>query len=433
VETEITRQRTIFLIFTILMLTGVAAYEYTVTRPQPEMTQTQSPKNLTRTINVGVFSSTDSNYPLYKFLSKQATRDFGDYCNRTGVAVRLNVTLGNAAGQPQKALEFTQMCNKTGIKVIVGFGWSSYFCSGAYGYANKSGMILISPSSTSPTYNMKDHVYRLCSDDVTTPSRIMAKVLIDRGVESIVLIRRGDSWADLFYNLFKTNYEGLKGSIISEARYDPDATQFDEYMSNVSTVLEKAIESQGADKVAVFLIGYDETSDILISAQKYAPLLNVTWYGTEGSVNLPSVLAKAPAIGVKVRLIAPSLIKIDSESLTRITSLWLASEEYKKTGAPSTLSFYDANIYDSIMVAALTLLRSNSTDATTLEAVLPAVTESYIGATGSILLDDNGDRTALNYDLWTYLNVNGENKASICGQYDAAVDKITWNAGFIPP
>jgi branched-chain amino acid transport system substrate-binding protein len=414
------------------MLAGVATYAYTVTRPQSEITQTQLPKNVTRTINVGVFSSTDSNYPLYKFLSKQAALDFEDYSNRTGVAARLNVTLGNAAGQPQKALEFTQMCNKTGIKVIIGFGWSSYFCSGAYGYANKSGMILISPSSTSPTYDMKDHVFRLCSDDVTAPSRLMAKVLIERGVESIVLVRRGDSGADLWYNLFKSNYEGLGGSIISDVRYDPEATQFDENMSNVSTVLEKTIESQGADKVAVFLIGYDETSDLLISAQKYAPLLNVTWYGTEGSVNLPSVLVKAPAAGVKVRLIAPSLTKIDTESLTRITSLWLASEEYKKTGAPATLSFYDANIYDSIMVAVLTLLQSNSTDATTLEAVLPAVAASYSGATGSIFLDDNGDRTGLNYDLWTYLNVNGEYKASICGQYDDAVDEITWDEALFP-
>jgi branched-chain amino acid transport system substrate-binding protein len=417
----------------MLMLTGVAAYAYTVTRPQPEITQTQSPKNVTRTVTVGVFSSTDSNYPLYKFLSKLATRDFGDYCNRTGVAARLNVTLGNAAGQPQKALEFTQMCNKTGIKVIVGFGWSSYFCSGAYGYANKSGMILISPSSTSPTYDMRDHVFRLCSDDVTAPSRIMAKILIDRGVESIVLVRRGDSWADLFYNLFKSNYEGFGGSIISDVRYDPEATKFDKYMSNVSTVLEKEIESQSADKLAVFFIGYDETSDCLISAQKYASLLNVTWYGTEGSVNLPSVLMRATATAIKVRLIAPSLTKIDTESLTRITSLWLASEEYKKAGAPATLSFYDANIYDSIMVAALTLLQSNSTDTTTLEADLPAVAASYNGATGRVFLDDNGDRTGLNYDLWAYLNVNGENMASICGHYDAALDKITWNKFLIPP
>jgi ABC-type branched-subunit amino acid transport system substrate-binding protein len=85
------------------------------------------------------------------------------------------------------------------------------------------------------------------------------------------------------------------------------------------------------------------------------------------------------------------------------------------------------------MVAALTLLKSNLTDATTLKATLPGVAASYSGATGRVLLDNNGDRTNLNYDLWAYLNVNGENKASICGQYNATVDKIIWDETLIPP
>jgi branched-chain amino acid transport system substrate-binding protein len=423
---EISKGGRIIILLAILTILGTTVYTYMKVVAPPEI-QVPVAKNTTRVINIGVFSSTDSNYPIYKFLSEQAVKDFNEYCNKTGVDARLNVTLGNAMGIPGNALEFTQQCNKTGIKMIVGFGWSSFFCSGAYGYANNSGIILFSPSSTSPTYNIKDHVFRFCGVDIYPMSKIITKILEEKGVESLIVLRRGDSWSDGFINIFKADYEQTGGSIISEARYVAEVWKFDEYLSEIQPVLEEAVEKNGVERVGILIAAFDETVNILSDAGKYPSLLNVTWYGTDGTANLKTIPEKAPEEAIRVGLISTIPTDIETKALNNITTLWLSTEEYKKAGGPSKIGFYDANIYDCIMVGALSALKVPSLDFESLKLVIPTVAADYNGLTGKVLLDEYGDRTGLNYDIWGYFKVNGECKAAICGQYSAAADEISWN------
>ena len=438
-------QRVWLLAFTALLIVTAAGVAYSLS----QSSNTGTPNNDTqpaapRVINIGVFSSTTEIKPIYEFLAEQAQKDFNDYCNRTGRNAVLNFTLGDAKGQPVNAKDFTIMCNKTGIRVVVGFGWSSFFCSTAYNFANQSGMVLLTPSATSPTYHKKDHVYRLCLDD-SEQARILTRLLIDREVESLVIIARGDSWADAQIKLYiEPLFTASGGTIQARIDYPPEVfiddstgaiTDSPEKITAVLTEAEKAlIEANNAHPgggTAVLLLGLDETAYILKAASEYPTLMAAPWFGEDGTADNKEIMAKAPEAASSVRLISTKLRNPESDLGQKLNALWLGSAS-AGSGA-GILDYTNLNIYDCVMLGALAQLEANGTNSQAIREAIPRVSATYQGATGQVMLDETGDRTGMGFDLWGYFTVNGVCESKICGRYDGVSHAFAWDEALVKP
>ncbi|MDP2899493.1 MAG: ABC transporter substrate-binding protein [Candidatus Bathyarchaeota archaeon] len=431
-------QRVWLLAFTALLVVTAAGAAYSLTQSgnkgaQNEGNQPTAP----RVINIGVFSSTTANHPIYKFLAEQAQRDFNDYCNRTGRNAVLNVTLGDAKGQPVNAKNFTVMCNKTGIRLVVGFGWSSFFCSSAYTFANQSGMVLLTPSATSPTYHMKDHVFRLCVDD-SEQARILTRLLIDRGVQSLVIIARQDSWSDMQIKfVIEPMFTASGGSIQARIDYplteSPEATAaIDSRLAEAEKALIEANDAHPGGGVAVLLLGFDESAYVLKAASKYPTLMEAPWFGEDGTANNKEILAKAPEAASSVHLISTKLRNPETELAQKLNALWLSTTSVTAGGA-GILDYTNTNIYDCVMLGALSLLEANGTSFQAIREAIPKVAATYEGATGPVVLDETGDRTGIDFDLWGYFTVNGVCESKICGRYNATNQTFTWDEALVKP
>jgi len=97
-----------------------------------------------------------------------------------------------------------------------------------------------------------------------------------------------------------------------------------------------------------------------------------------------------------------------------------------------SLGYYDANIYDCCWVMALSVLEAGSAEGKEVIEFLPDVATAYNGATGAIILDENGDRDAVDYALWGYFEVDGELRCLRCGLYNCTTDSVTWDEELKP-
>jgi len=438
-------QRAWLLAFVALTVVSAASlayyYSWSGERTSTEVTTPTPAPLATRVIRVGVFSSTQSNYPIYKFLADEARRDFNDFCNRTGVDARLEVTLGDAEGQPANAKQFTIKCYQAGIRVVVGFGWSSFFCSSAYTYANseETPMIIFSPSSTSPSYHTVDNVFRLCEDEGEA-SKVAVQLLKERGIKSLVVIARNDSWADLSFETYiEPLFTGLGGEIEGWFAYPPDI--FPNTMNSDSgpdrgrmmwfesriASAEAAVKQAMADhpgEVGVLLLAFDEASYILNATSSCPSLLDVPWFGLDGTANTPMELATASEAAERVILLSPKLRNPESELGRRLNERFLSSGMTAGVGEENVVDFTNANIYDCVMLAALAQLRANTTDVATLRETIPMVASAYTGATGPVILDETGDRIGIDYDIWGHATGGAP---AIFGRYDATTETFTWD------
>jgi ABC-type branched-subunit amino acid transport system substrate-binding protein len=98
-----------------------------------------------------------------------------------------------------------------------------------------------------------------------------------------------------------------------------------------------------------------------------------------------------------------------------------------------SLGYYDANIYDCCWVMVLSVLEAGTADGTEVAKVLPEVAAGFTGATGPCILDENGDREGVDYDLWGYFEVDGTCESLRCGTYHHESDSVEWDEALMPP
>ncbi|MEM4827405.1 MAG: hypothetical protein QXK07_05125, partial [Desulfurococcaceae archaeon] len=87
---------------------------------------------------------------------------------------------------------------------------------------------------------------------------------------------------------------------------------------------------------------------------------------------------------------------------------------------------YTYFVYDIAWTLALALDAVGRYDPVAVKEALPLILERYMGASGVVRLDENGDRTLASYDLWAIVFEAGKYEWKIIGLYDGVTGRITW-------
>jgi len=157
-------------------------------------------------------------------------------------------------------------------------------------YANDSGIILISGSSTAPSLAIKnDTTFRLVPDDDTLAHNLVA--LMNReGIKVIIPLARKDVWGDGMLNAVKKEF-GLKGGTMLDAvRYYPSTENFSHELSLLHSEVIRAVEVNGNSSVAVCVAAFDEILPIFSQANSDPVLSSVRWYDCDTSAIALSVI-----------------------------------------------------------------------------------------------------------------------------------------------
>ncbi len=115
---------------------------------------------------------------------------------KLGMDTTIEFLIDDATGQAAVHLEKVQGYKSMDINVFIGGGWSSQ-AQAALSYCNDNDMLMWSSSSTSPLLAIADdNLLQDVSRLILIQAPAIAEMLVSHGIEAIVLIYRGDAWAD---------------------------------------------------------------------------------------------------------------------------------------------------------------------------------------------------------------------------------------------
>ena len=182
---------------------------------------------------------------------------------------------------------------------------------------------------------------------------------------------------------------------------------WDQDLRSLSSKLNQAISIYGVNKVAVYIVAFDEVVPIFIQAQSHPVLSTVKWYGSDGSA-LNNKLVKnteSATFSVKTNFLNP-IYGVENDNNGDFKHI---VSQIKKV----LTELLDLMLVLLMIHYGLAVLAENDTKATNninyLKNTLVRIADSYNGVTGNTELNQNGDRKYGDYDFWAVARNNNTN------------------------
>jgi branched-chain amino acid transport system substrate-binding protein len=378
-------------------------------------------------IKVGVIASTTSGFETTKpFYEQILQQDINAYMaklpdHRFNPRHEFEFIVKDAQGDAAKHLELVEEFHDDGVDLVIGGGWSSQAAE-SLNYVNNNGMLLFSASSTAPVLAIpNDNLFRMCVDDLKQGPAI-AEMLHSKGKKSVIVFHRDDAWGNGLFDAIKPEFEAKGGKILERIVYPPDTVDFTNYLQ---TAENKANAASAAEKpVAIELISFSESVNIVLGAENYPTIYDLEWFGCDGTAFTEALLEDAPDQSVKLKIYSTICAPDHSSKYEEIAARYEAL-------LGQYFSYYSACNADIAWVIAMAVLEVKPSGGPPLKAtdvikVIPDVASRCYGYSGWCLLNEAGDRHTSNYEIWGYGMVDGEPNYVYFGMYDSITGTITW-------
>jgi ABC-type branched-subunit amino acid transport system substrate-binding protein len=364
---------------------------------------------------------------------KIALKDINEHFSKANSTTRIELIVEDTKTDPNIAIEKIKALKSQGVQIVIGPATSAAV-SAVKEYADKNGILLISPSSTAPQLSIpNDNLYRLVPDD-SHQAQAMAKKMWQDGVRVIVPMWRSDIFGEGLYLALKADFEKLGGRVIDGIGYKPPTGDFSASLHRINFIfweqdlkalesrVNEAVKQYGADKVGVYAVSYDEIVPIMIQAARHQGLSVVKWYGSDGSALNAGLVKNEDAANFAFKTsFSNPIYAVDDEKNERFIEV----NDHITKEIGHTHRSYAELAYDALWVAALTyddeavatlqvsqeIGDGHNNDTAILRKIFLNVASSYEGITGKTILNDAGDRVSGSYDFWSITSKNDEEHA----------------------
>jgi len=371
-----------------------------------------------RTIQIGYITASTSGLETAQPLVKEIiTKDINEYLDNLAYDTQVEFLIDSADGQAAVHLEKVQSFKSMDVTIFLGGAWSSQ-AQAALGYVNDNDMLMISSSSTSPLLSIPDdRLFRTCPTDLVQAPAI-ANMWESWGADAILIVQRGDSWADGIYNVLIPVLEEKGIAVIERVRFAAEVTEFSSYLATMDSVLAEAIEEYGAEHVGIQTMMFDEMVVMVTQTIDYPNTRKVVWMGTESSGRSQRMLDDGDGLQADLGMFSSLMTPAKSWKWTKL------EEDYFNVVAQPA-SFYTAADYDAAWCLALSAIEAGSVYAHDIAPLWPEVPRNFWGASGWVDLDDNGDRKPGIFDIWGFTR-DGTGFTTF-GQYNGIELVVNWD------
>lgn len=383
----------LFLVIFVLFLSGCVQYNKGSPLPANASKGTFPTTNAANDILIGALLPLTGELSFSGQAAKSVLELAAEDLDANGMKVRLAIE--DTETNSQVALEKLKKLKESGVILVIGPD-SSEELEAVKPYADENSIILISHGSTAPSLAIAgDNVFRLLPDD-THQAKATAALMQKDGIKAVVPIWCSNVWGDDLSKATKTRFESLGGTVLDGIRYDP-RTDFSAELDTLDSKVNQAVSKYGKDKVAVYFIGFDKVGTLFTKAQN-SSVSKVKWYGSDGTAFDDDLLNNRDAARFAAKTgFSNPFYSIEMEDI-----------EKRVKARQGTSHAFGIIAYDALWLATLTYIDSNkSTDIDVLKKSLIKTAESFSGATGSIELNEAGDRKFASYDFWAIKEKNG--------------------------
>ena len=321
-----------------------------------------------------------------------AKRDFESiYPNIT-----LELKIEDTASDPATALKELESMHKMGIRMVVG-PLSSAEVDAVRAYAESNGMILTA-LSTATDLAVDDTVFRFNMND-SRQAEALAALMKDEKIEYVIPLFRADIYGEGFNRTFATEFETHGGVVDEGIKYAPGEIDLASAVALLKAKISNAISAQGADKVAVLLISFDEAGQILEEAADLK-VPAVRWFGTDSTAMNNAISSNHKAAEFAATSNFTSSIEDFGVAFHPFVPSNAVSEHLKEKvidqlgRVPEPT--YQQN-YDMLWLAGLTLMNAGSVD---LKDTTYKVASRTYGFSGPLEFDAFGDREFGHYGFY---------------------------------
>jgi len=344
---------------------------------------------------------------------KIATKDINEYLSKTHSSIGIKLVIEDSQSNPSVSLERLKHLATEGVKIVIGPATSAAV-QGVKNYADKNGIVLISPSSTAPSLAIAgDNLFRFVPDD-RHQAQAISKMMWNDGIRVVVPFWRTDVYGNDLVKATKQSIQGLGGRVDDGVGYIPNTGDFaaslnrinfivwDQDLKALDSKVNQAISQYGKDRVGVYFVGLDEVAPIFIQAQNHPTLSKVKWYGSDGSTLNNKLIKNTDAAAFAVKTGFPTPIyAVENDNDERFKHV--EAQIYEQIGRMPRS--YASVAYDILWVAALAENNTKATpDINYLKNTIAKIADSYNGITGKTTLNQFGDRKYGDYDFWAIRN-----------------------------
>jgi branched-chain amino acid transport system substrate-binding protein len=214
-------------------------------------------------------------------------KDVNDYLSKSHSKTRIGLIIEDTQTDPTTSLEKLKQLQAKGIKIIIGPSTSAVLQAIA-SYANENGILLISPSSTAPSANIRgketeynnnhSNIFRLVPDDTHQALAISQQMWKD-GIRAVIPFWRTDIYGNGLVNATSKYFEQFRGKVIDGIGYVPHTGDFSASLNRINFMIwdhdvraldskvNEAVSLHGLGKIGVYLVAFDEIAPIFIQAQ----------------------------------------------------------------------------------------------------------------------------------------------------------------------
>jgi branched-chain amino acid transport system substrate-binding protein len=340
---------------------------------------------------------------------KIATKDINEYLSKTHSSIGIELVIEDTQSNPSISLERLKYLAAKGIKIVIGPATSAAV-QGVKDYADKNGIVLISPSSTAPSLAIAgDNLLRFVPDD-SHQAQAISKLMWNDGIRVVVPFWRTDVYGNDLVKATKHSFQELGGRVADGVGYIPNTGDFaaslnrinfivwDQDLKALDSKVNQAISQYGTDKIGIYFVGFDEIAPIFIQAQNHPTLSKVKWYGSDGSTLNNKLIRNTEAAAFAVKTGFPTPIyAVENDNDERLKHVEAQIHEQIERTPRS----YASVAYDALWVAALAENNTKATrDINYLKNTIVKIADSYNGITGNTTLNQFGDRKYGDYDFW---------------------------------
>lgn len=342
-----------------------------------------------------------------------AIEDLNKEMQKYGIKVRFKRIILDDKSLPTEALIAVQSLHQMGIKVIIGPAASSQV-KAVKSYADDNKLVIISPSSTSPTLAIpNDYIFRTVGSDAGQ-SKALASLVKSQGINKVIVFHRDDEYGVAFESFFRKEFSALGGVAIGISY----ASGLPDYASEVAQLSARAKEE---NVEGIVMITFDTDGANILSHAKDDPFLSsLRWFSSEGVHGTDELLEESIANFIKTtNLLGTRPLFRENPLLHEFSARYKAITGYDPP-------VFSANLYDAIMLAGWAIVRAGKYDGEAIKEALVEIAKKYYGPSGLAMFDENGDKLLQDYSIWTVKFSEQEQKYVYVdiGSYSAGIITI---------
>jgi len=267
-----------------------------------------------------------------------------------------------------------------------------------------------------------------------------ARMLVDRGATDVVIVQRHDTYGDGLANATRDSFIALGGHVQPIIRYDATAADagtldFTATLNTLNTEFNTAAGTYGVGKVAIYVIAFEEFSQMIIKASSYTsgstynyPWSTLPWFGTDGEADDAKIITPTSTGNLVAQVKLASTVFATTNN-TKNQALY---SEFASKYPTQTCDSYCLGAYDDVWLGAVATIQAGSNNGTAIQAYLQQYLSTYngslFGVTGSMSFQASGDRTPTAYLIEKVVIQSGTPKWVNAGTWDYTTDTITWTS-----